>query len=388
MVRQKKFGFETSQALKELLAPHFEQWKKKHGGDLDDLAALCGVSPAYLSHVRRYGRVPSVPVLILLALNFKIDGNKLFQAAEVTEPFPYAPGLQIAQPEQQNDGLLSVRFNMEGFADAIRNIVRSEVRQRSVKDLLGSRPLRIGLNSHQFWMFDSKTPPADGKYSGIFPEFCRMLGVALQKEIEISYIPFANYIEALSNGKIDLFGPTQLRPNLPVEILFTIPIYHLGVSAVFRKRETPELEALPVPKDVEALRDERYQITVLRNSTAHLICNTLLKRPDSSLIICSSDAEGIERVTLRGISRPAHLFISNSITAIESHRQTPKDLTLLFATQNTLLDLAENSIAVRPDWPEVLPVINDAIRFVHSRGGFSERLAKLGSGPYKEVMRL
>jgi len=383
-----KFGFETSSVLKELLTPHFEAWKRKHGGDLNELADRCGVTPAYLSHVRRYGRIPSSPVLILLAFNFRIDGPKLFQAAGLSKSFPYEAGLSIGRPEQDSEGLFSLKFNMEGFTDVIRSIVRSEVRRRSIKDLLGNRPLRIGMNYHQYWLFDFNRSAVGGKHLGVFPEFCQMLGVALQKEIEYITVPFSSYFEMLASGQIDLFGPTMIRPHLPVDILFSIPIYRLGISALFRQRPCPDLPELPAPKTLEDLQDSKYSITVLENSMPHLIVNTLLKRPDSTIITCSSDEEGIERITLRGIKRPAHVFVTNSVTALDAARQNPKDVAALFATRKTLLDLADDSIAIRPDWPEVVPVVNDAIRFLQARGGFSERMSKVHSGALREVVEL
>lgn len=381
----RKFNFDASADLRSLLAEHFETWKRKNSGDFAELAYRCGVTSAYLSHVRRYGRIPSRPVLMLLALNFRIDGQKLFDAAGINDRFPYESGLEITRPAQRDNGFFSFRFDMDGFTDAIRSVVRSEVRQRSVKDILGNRPLRIGMNYHMFWMFGSKNPPSDGKHSGLFAEFAAMLGVALQKEVELVAVPFSQYIESLGSGKFDMFGPTMIVPNLPLNIFFTRPIFRLGVSALFRKREHRELPVLPEPR-LEDLRDERYQIAVVQNSLMHLLANTRLKRSDATLILCASDEEAIERLTLRGVSRPAHVFLTNSMRALTSAKELSKDVSLLFATRNSLLDLHDVGIAVRPDWPEVLPVINDAIRFLYTRGGFPERLAKLYTGDSREVV--
>lgn len=380
-----KLSFETSAALKALLLEPFELWRRSHGGDLSDLAERCGVSSAYLSHVRRYGRIPSRPVLVLLAFNLKLDGQKLFEAAGVRERFPYDSGLQIGPPPIEQDGLFSLRFNAERFTETIRAVVRSEIRTRSVKDLLGSRPLKIGLNYHMFWMFGNKAPPADEVHTGLFPELCAMLGLALQKEVELINVPFSNYMEMLRSGQIDLFGPTMVIPNLPDHILFTTPLFRLGVSALFRKKPHPELEDLPVPT-VEALQDPRYKIAVLKGSMPNLIVNTLIKRGDQSLVLCSSDEEAIERITLRGVSRPAHIFVTNSMTGSTFSKTYAKDLTLLFGTKATRLSMAEVSIAIRPDWPEVVPVINDAIRFLYARGGVTERLEKLYSGDYRQLV--
>ena len=98
-----KFNFETSSALRALLADRFEDWRKKHGGDLSELAYRCGVSSAYLGHVRRYGRIPSTPVLILLAFNLRLDGQKLFDAAGIQDRFPYESGLEITKPNNDKD---------------------------------------------------------------------------------------------------------------------------------------------------------------------------------------------------------------------------------------------------------------------------------------------
>lgn len=382
----RKFGFDTSTSLKQLLAEHFEEWKATHGGDLDDLAEKCGVTPAYLSHVRRYGRIPSRPVLILLAFNFKIPGEKLFRASGIEDKYPYETGLEIAKSASQGDGLFSIKFNMEAFTDSIRSIVRSEVRSRSFKDLLGNRPLRIGVNYHQYWLFNSQNAPADGKHTGLFPEFCTMLGLALQKEVELVHIPFSNYINLITSGQLDLFGPTLAVPNLPDDILFSAPIFRLGVSALYRKNQHRDLPAVTAPRSVDDLRNEKYVVAVLKDSLPHLIANTLLKRADSSLLLVSSDEEGIERVTMKGVHRPAHVFMMNSISALLAAKKHPKDVEPLFTTRKTLLDLADNSIAIRPDWPEVVPVINDAIRFLQARGGLEERLTNLYSGDMAEVI--
>jgi transcriptional regulator with XRE-family HTH domain len=381
----KKLGFETSSALRTVLVPLFEEWKRRHGGDLNELAERCGVSSAYLSHVRRYGRIPSKPVLLLLAFNLKTDGARLFQAAGITEPFPYEPELTITRPAPNDDGLFSFRFNMDRFSDSIRSIVRSELRTRSVKDILGTRPLRIGVNYHMFWMFGSRQPPSDGKHTGLFPELAEMLGLALQKDIELVSMPFSNYHDSLASGEIDLFGPTMIVPNLPSHIAFTQSIFRLGVSALMRKRDHPDLPKL-APPSIEDLRDESYRIAVLKNSLPHLVANTRLKRPDSTLILVSSDDEAIERLTLRSVGRPAHIFITNSMRALISARESPKELSLLFADRSSLIDLPDVSIAVRPDWPELIPVFNDALKFLYARGGLSERFAKLYKGDAREVV--
>ncbi len=383
----KKLTFECSNELKQLLAEPLEEWKKKKG-DYGELAEKCGVTPAYLSQLKTYGRIPGRSVLVLLAFNLDVSGQQIFSAARLSEEFPYQANLTITEKNREANDLISLNFNTDNFTNLIRNVVRTEMRQRNVKDLLAGRPLRMGVNYNHYWLFGSQTPPSDNKHTGFYPEFCKMLGLALQKEIELVYIPFADYRTKLTTGQIDLFGPTMIVPNLASQIHFSLPIYRLGVSAIMRKRKSTDLPDLPEPKTIPELRDEKYKIAVLRNSLPHLIANTKLKRSDESLILCSSDEEGIERVTLRGLNRPAHLFLTNSMTAILTAKKQPKDLLAVFNQRENLLDLAEESIAIRPDWPEIIPVINDAIRFLQSRDGLPERLAHLHGAEAASIIEI
>lgn len=59
---------------------------------------------------------------------------------------------------------------------------------------------------------------------------------------------------------------------------------------------------------------------------------------------------------------------------------------LLFGTQETLLELADNFIAIRPDWPEMVSVINEAMKFIVSRGGFRERMKRTISKDHSELI--
>jgi hypothetical protein len=325
-------------------------------------------------------------VLILLALNFGISGKTLFEAADISESFPYEQGLAITKPAQEEGGLFSVKFNAEAFADAIRSVVRGEVSSKTPRDLLRGRPLRIGLNYHQHWLFDSHTPPANEKYTGIFPEICRMLGVALQIDVELKYVPFASYLDFINRGEIDLFGPTMVVPNLPIRVAFSTSLYKLGMSALLRKRSAPGLQELPAPKSIEDLSNSAIKIAVTKNTLPHLLANTRLNRADSDLLLCSSDEEAIERITLRGLQRPAHIFLTNSMTALLAAKDHKQTLGLIFARRNTLLDLADNAIAIRPDWPELAPMVNEALAFLLSRGGVTERLKSFHKGDAAEVV--
>jgi hypothetical protein len=368
-----KLDFETSKDLKILFNEHFDRWKRRNHGGLEELAERCGVSPAYLAHVGRYGRIPGKPVLLLLAFNFELENcQRILDAAGMKDVWPYPNDIGLNKSESRNSGLLSIKLDMDGFTEAIRAVVRSENKQRSLKDLMGRRPLRIGLNFSQKWMFDEILPTGKDRPQGFFPEFCEMLGVALQREIETVTTRFGDYVEMLSRGEIDMYGPLMAAPHSSKEIPFTAPLYKIGVSAVMRKRPTEDLEPLPVPEKADDLVRRDYKIAVLKDSLPHLLANTRWKRPDSQLIVCESDEEAVDRIVLRGIKRPAHIFICNALLA-KRIKSEQKELHLLFNSRESILDLADDSLAVRPDWPEFLPVVNEAIRFLMSRGGLSTR---------------
>jgi hypothetical protein len=80
---------------------------------------------------------------------------------------------------------------------------------------------------------------------------------------------------------------------------------------------------------------------------------------------------------MRGISNPAHVFLCSSINACRAVASHPDDLALLFGTRDTLLDVADNSLAIRPDWPEAVPMINNALSFILGATGFSRQMQSI-----------
>jgi hypothetical protein len=58
-------------------------------------------------------------------------------------------------------------------------------------------------------------------------------------------------------------------------------------------------------------------------------------------------------------------------------REHPQELLPLFDDRATMIDICDNSFAIRPDWPEALPRINQALSFIMSSGGFSKRSEEL-----------
>ncbi len=385
----KTVEFETSPELKRIFNAELEGWRRKHRLSLDALSRRCGVSQSYLAHIGRYGRIPSKPVLILLALNFEMAAPEtLFRAAGVKDSWPFEGALSLSQKEDRGEGFLSVKMDMGGFVDAIRSVVRTELKPRTLHTLLAGRPLKIGVNPTQPWLFDRTASGELCLTQGIAADLYRMLQSSLQCEVETLIIPFPRYIDKLSTGEIDIYGPMMSSPHARSNILFSLPVHRLGMSVLFRERPCQGLPQLAPPTSIDDLMNNEYRIAVMRDSRAHLVANTHLRRADGELLLCTSDEEAIDRITLKGVARPAHIFLCNSVLAHYVHAEHRDHLKLVFASPETLIDMCDNAFAVRPDWADALPAINNAIRFIISGGGLWEQMENLLGARFKGLIEL
>jgi hypothetical protein len=77
---------------------------------------------------------------------------------------------------------------------------------------------------------------------------------------------------------------------------------------------------------------------------------------------------------MRGIANPAHIFICSSINVCQAVTSHTDDLQAVFNETGTLLDVADNALAIRPDWPEAVPMINNALTFILGATGFSRQM--------------
>jgi transcriptional regulator with XRE-family HTH domain len=386
---QPKLEFETSKEFRSIFNEEFERWKKKNYGGLEELANRLGVSQQYLSQVARYGRIPGKPVIILIALNFDIDNpERLFRAAGIREPWAYDPEIRLGKISKHDSGFLSLKIDMDGFSTAIRDIIRSETKPRGTAEILGNRPLHIGLYIAYTWLYDERPSFDKPIPSGIMTDFCRMLGVSLQREVTVELLPFPRHISELRSGQFDMFGPMMQTPKIAEDILFTVPLQKVGISVLFKKDPSADLPKMPSPKSLNDLITKPYKIAVLRDSLPHLVANSKLQKSNNDLIICDSDDEAVDRLLVRGIKRPAHLYLANSLIAYDHALRHRRDLELLFDTKDTLIDLADISFAVRPDFKDILPMLNESINFLLDRGGFRERINAQLTGERAELAGL
>lgn len=377
LIEAQKGEFQRSRELKILFREQFETWKKRHSGGLEELARRCGVSASYLGHIARYGRIPGKPILMLMALNFEMaDPRKLFVASDIADPWPLPEELKLHAARDTEPGFLSMKVDMHGFSSAIREIVRSEMRPRSAGDPSRAGPIRIGFNVNRDCIFSPSLNENPKLLDGFFPQFYKLLAISLRQRSEPEIVSHSDYEQMMEKGHLDMFGPVIPLPERMSASIFTIPFARLGVSALGRKRSAAKILELLQPTSIEDLRRERYEIAVLRDALSHHFARTRLLRSDEDLILCDTPDEALERVVLSGIKRPAHLVIVDSVSAIRTASQHPLDFELLFAEKDTLLGLYDDCIAVRPDWPEVVNVLNETIRFLARQGSIRDLAAK------------
>lgn len=371
-----KHEFQTSKELRLFFNSHVEAWRQRTDLNLRDLADRCGVSPSYLSQIGRYGRVPGRPVLILLALNFELtDPTEILRIAGSTDEWPYPLRTVLRRDRGEDQSFLSVRLDMPALTESIRTIIRDEVREQRGPQLLANRPIRIGLNPMQPWMYLPGTIKSAPE--GFFHAFCRYMGVALQRPVETKLVRFNEYREQMAAGEIDMYGPVMSPPAPSRGILYTAPIMQVGVCAVMRMRAGDDLETVKPPKSFDELKSDHYRIAVLRDALPHLIANTRLGRHDSTLVLCESDEEASDRLLLRGIRDAAHVFLCNGLMAHRLKSEHPKDVQLLFAEPGEFIDFEDATLAVSQAWRETFPVINQTVQFLLERGGFHARLQEL-----------
>jgi len=383
-----KVAYDTSRELKELFNRHFERWKKTHQAGLQELARRCGVSSSYMNHVSRYGRIPGKPVLILIALNFELpDPQQLFDAARINEGWPFDPELGLRRGSARDTGFLNIQVDMDGFTDTIRSIITQELRPKTISDLTRGRPLRFGISHYQHWLFKDAGDTAATEGHGFFHELCEMLAMTLRCKIDTRLVERSEYRELLRAGEIDVYGPIISSPD-SLNHSLTEPFCHLGMSALVRKSPCPNLPELPVPERVEDLLNRDYKLCVLRNTRGHMFVNTRLNRSDDDIVICDTLEEAVERLTMASIARPAHVCIFNSVSAITEQQKLPKALAVAFASRDSVIKMTSNCLEVRPDWTELIPVLNQSISYLIRTGTLGERLKKYIPASAEEVVRI
>lgn len=365
-----KTGFSESAELRRIFRLQYEKWRQREHGSMEELAARLGVSNSYLGQIARYGRVPGRPVLLLLALNFQMkDPESLFAAAGLSaEEWPYPRGNAVRPPSAEESGFLQLKVDMQGFTSAIQDIIRAELRPRSVGREASRRQLRIGFNTGHKWFFKDTEPDADGRFSGLFPELFRMLGAALHNKVEVQVVSYTDYRQMLSDGQLDIYGPILSLPERQADAIHSARFCEIGLSALVRKRPIGDVAPLPPPTSLKDLKSRPYEIAILRNSIAHHFAASRLNRLDSSLIFCDSYAEAVERTLLSTLEKPADIALLDSLSAITWHQKNPDMLDLCFATKDTLLAQYDDTIAVRADWPELSNLLDEAVESLVRNG--------------------
>jgi hypothetical protein len=201
------------------------------------------------------------------------------------------------------------------------------------------------------------------RLEGLFPELVRLLLVSLQCPYEIKAIDYRQALDKLPAGELDLYGPLYSTPKRLGKALYSDSFCHVNVGAVWRLKAVASIPNLPKPRNAEEFVGRGYDVAVLRDSATHDFAVTQLGLPESRLIVCDSPVETLERVTLKGIGRPAHLLLCDAPIALDLAKDHPTELEALFLDREKTLAAFENTIAVRPDWPQLQAFISDSLNF-------------------------
>ena len=383
---KKQLVFAQSQELKTTFNALSEQWCRKYRLGLSDLAERCGVSTQYLSHIGRYGRIPSQPILLLLALNLEVkDPQSLFQQAGVNKEWPFEPGIGLRAQPANETGLLSINLDMHGFTNAIKEIVRAEVQPKRLDDLLKGKPLRVGLNQAQFFMFDT-SKKAD--IEGFFPELLRTLALALQCEVQFIAVSFQDYAKKLSRGEIDCYGPIYATTSRLTHAPLTKSFCQVPLSGLARVKRISRLPYLPVPRKLSELREEPYVIAVHANTMAEHFAVTALGIPQERIISCSLAEEAVERIMLSNIPRPAHVMLTDAPFADKITREHGNAVSQVFDDADEDFTYFEDTIAIRADWPVLQSAIEQTLEMLKRNGTIKRLLKRYMSEHYSTMISL
>lgn len=159
------------------------------------------------------------------------------------------------------------------------------MRPRTVGELLNGRPLRIGLNRGQSFLFGGTKP---GVHGGFFPEIARLLALSLHCEIEFVDISHATFARSLATGEIDIFGPVYATPNRLGQALFTHPFGFVRLGALMRTQKADALLEIPTPKSLAELKKRDYILAVHEESMSHHFASGELGIPAERLLLCKT----------------------------------------------------------------------------------------------------
>ncbi len=354
-----------SKAFKSFFNEQFELWSMENNLNLRDLADRCGVTSSYLGQVKNYGRIPGLPVLLLLAFNFKLSKPaEILKLAEMPSPWPYRPNIKLKDSQDEAPGFINFKIDMSGFQGAIREIVRDEIRPQGLPEFNPNMPLRIGINSLQSGFQNKAKEP-------VFQDLFKLITISMHANLEFVPVDHRQALEMLKAGRIDIYGPLYITATRIGEYVFSEPLGYSPMSVFWRTAPSKFIEELPEPLNLKDIKKNPYKIAVLAESCSHDFVRNILSILPENIIICDNTEEIVERVTLNGLKRSAHFAFCDLLTASSIKSDFPASVKLLFA-EKTLPSGYDLSIAVRPDWPDFLKRLNSTINFLKEHGSLHE----------------
>jgi len=233
--------------------------------------------------------------------------------------------------------VFGMNCNMTFAADDLSYLTIEE------KNWLKAHPtLRLGI--------DTSFPPFDfiesNKHSGIFADYVQLL--SKQLGISITYENNLTWGQVLLNAKqkkLDIISAIQKTPERSQYLLFTNPITTVPWVIISRTRE-------PIHKDLSQLKNQT--VAMVKNYAVVELAKN--KFPNLQIKLVDSTLDGLRAVATGRVN----LLVENLGVAgllIQKHA-----LTNLTISNEAGLGMQELSFAVRSDFPELLSILNKAIK--------------------------
>ncbi len=225
-----------------------------------------------------------------------------------------------------------------GIRAAVADIGLSEAEKRWLAEHRKIR-LAVDIDWRPFEYID-----ADGNYSGMAAEYIRLVGEKLGIEFDVEKEkPWSEVVEMMKNRELDMFSCVVDTEQRREYVAFTRPYLSFPMVIV-----TSDKVAY-----VNGIRDLRGEtVAVVRGYATQ----DLLERnhPELDLYLASNVADALEKVShgqvyayIGNIATVSHVIRREGLTNIKISGETPYNYEL--------------SMAVRKDWPELVPILQKAI---------------------------
>lgn len=161
----------------------------------------------------------------------------------------------------------------------------------------------------------------DGKIIGLEPDIASLMASAMGVKLKLASMPFAQLLQALQEGKIDLIlSGMTMTPQRNRKVVFVGPYYVTG------KAFLTKLETIASLENADGIDKPEYTLTALKGSTSQQYVETIL--PHAKLVATNNYDEALGMV----LGDKAHAMVADyHFCAVSAFRYREKGLTTVKA---------------------------------------------------------